>query len=181
MDDAPFTPHTREMVMLIGTIFRAGNWLDGVLRTYITSDGNDATIRLIEMVGGSRHHDQLGVIMLDGISFGGFNVVNIRQIYQKTGIPVIVIMRKYPKFSRIKKALQKFKDWEERWQNICDAGEIHKIENQEPIYMQFQGIQLEDAEEIVKLSVTRSAIPEPIRVAHIIAAGVTTGESKGSA
>jgi uncharacterized protein len=181
VDDAPFTPHAREKVMLIGTIFRAGNWLDGVLSTYITSDGNDATTRLIEMVGESRHRDQLGVIMLDGITFGGFNVVNIRQIFQKTGIPVIVIMRKYPKFSRIKKALQKFKDWEERWHNICLAGKIHKIENQEPIYMQIQGIQLEDALEIVKLSVTRSAIPEPIRVAHIIAAGVTTGESKGNA
>ena len=41
------------------------------------------------------------------------------------------------------------------------------------------GLKLEDAMEIVKFSTTRSAIPEPLRVAHIIAAGIVTGESKG--
>ena len=47
--------------------------------------------------------------------------------------------------------------------------------------MQTSGISKEDAQKIVTLSTTRSAIPEPIRVAHIIAAGITTGESKGNA
>ncbi|MDY9923966.1 DUF99 family protein [Methanobacterium sp.] len=184
VDDAPFVPHSREQVMIIGTLFRAGNWLDGVLRTYITVDGTDATTSLITMVKGSRHLEQLGVMMLDGITFGGFNVVNICKVFQETGVPVIVIMRKYPDLPRIKKALKNFPDWEERWNHILEAGDIykvHKLHNQEPIYMQFCGITEEDASEIVALSATRSAIPEPIRVAHIIAAGVTTGESKGNA
>jgi uncharacterized protein len=184
VDDAPFVPHSKEQVMLIGTLFRAGNWLDGVLRTYITVDGTDATTSLITMVNGSRHLEQLGVMMLDGITFGGFNVVNIRKIFQETGVPVIVIMRKYPDLPRIKKALKNFHDWEERWNNILEAGNIykvHKLHNLESIYMQLCGITEEDAREIVTLSATRSAIPEPIRAAHIIAAGVTTGESKGNA
>ena len=183
MDDAPFVPHSREQVMIVGTLFRAGNWLDGVLRTFITVDGTDATNSLIVMVNGSRHREQLGVMMLDGITFGGFNVVNIRKIFHETGVPVIVIMRKYPDFSRIKKALQNFPDWEERWNHILEAGDIYKVHkpHQEPIYMQLCGITAEDAREIVTLSATRSAIPEPIRAAHIIAAGVTTGESKGNA
>jgi endonuclease V-like protein UPF0215 family len=119
--------------------------------------------------------------MLDGITFGGFNVINIQEIFKSTGIPVIVIMRKYPDFTKIKKALKRFNDWEERWKDIKDAGEVYKIENKEDIYIQINGIELEDAEEIIKLSTTRSAIPEPIRVAHLIAAGVVTGESKGNA
>lgn len=170
--------------MIIGTIFRAGTWLDGVLRTHITVDGNDATHSLIEMVNKSRHQEQLGVMMLDGITFGGFNVINIQKVFQETGVPVIVIMRKYPDLSGIKMALKKFPDWEERWNHILEAGEIYKIDkihNQEPIYMQTSGISQEDAQKIVVLSTTRSAIPEPIRAAHIIAAGVTTGESKGNA
>lgn len=181
VDDAPFTPHTTSPVMLIGTVFRAGNWLDGVLRTHITGDGTDATSKISSMVNHSRQKDQLGVIMLDGITFGGFNVVNIREIFQKTGIPVIVIMRRFPNFEKIKKALKRFKGWEKRWNNVLDAGKVYEIENEENIYIQIQGINLEDAEEIVRLSATRSAIPEPVRVAHIIAAGVITGESKGSA
>ena len=181
VDDAPFKPHTHDPVMVVGTVFRAGIWLDGVLRTYIKCDGTDATEKITGMVNGSRHKDQLGVIMLDGITFGGFNVANIQQIFHDTGIPVIVIMRKYPNFDKIKKALKRFNDWEKRWNNVVDAGNVHKVENNEPIYIQTYGIEVEDAEGIVKLSATRSAIPEPVRAAHIIAAGITTGESKGSA
>ena len=66
--------------------------MDGVISTHITIDGNDATDSLIEMVNKSRHQDQLGVIMLDGITFGGFNIVDIKKVFQETGVPVIVIM-----------------------------------------------------------------------------------------
>jgi endonuclease V-like protein UPF0215 family len=167
--------------MVVGTIFRAGNWLDGVLSTYIYGDGTDATEKIAAMVKNSRNLGQLGVIMLDGITFGGFNLVNIRQIFESTGVPVIVIMRRIPNFERIEKALKRFDDWENRWANVLEAGEVYRVDNPEPIYMQIHGINREDAEDIVRLSTTRSAIPEPLRVAHIIAAGIVTGESKGSA
>jgi endonuclease V-like protein UPF0215 family len=181
VDDSPFPPHTTEEVMLVGTVFRAGNWLDGVLSTHILGDGKDATEKISDMVKNSRNLGQLGVIMLDGITFGGFNLVNIRKIFESTGVPVIVIMRKIPNFERIKKALKRFDDWEDRWVNVIEAGHVYKVENSEPIYMQIHGIEKEDAEDIIRISTTRSAIPEPLRVAHIIAAGITTGESKGSA
>jgi endonuclease V-like protein UPF0215 family len=181
IDDSPFPAHTTQPVMIIGTVFRAGKWMDGVLRTFIQGDGRDSTNKIVNMVNNTRHKDQLGVIMLDGITFGGFNVLNIRKIFQSTGIPVIVIMRKYPDFKKIKNALKRFPDWADRWDDIKDAGKVYKIENKEDIYIQLNGIELMDAEEIIKLSTTRSAIPEPIRVAHLIAAGVITGESRGSA
>ena len=181
VDDSPFPSHTTEKVMLVGTVFRAGNWLDGVLSTHIYGDGTDATEKISKMVTNSRNLGQLGVIMLDGITFGGFNLVNVRQIFESTGLPVIVIMRKIPNFEHIKKALKRFDDWEDRWANVLEAGEVYKVDNPEPIYMQIYGIEREDAEDIIRLSATRSAIPEPLRVAHIIAAGIVTGESKGSA
>lgn len=181
IDDAPFPPHTTNKVMLIGTIFRGGTWLDGVLRTYISGDGRDSTVNIIKMVNSSRHKDQIGVIMLDGITFGGFNVVNVKEIFNETGIPVIVVMRKFPNFEKIKKALMRFEDCKERWGFIQEAGTVYKIENAEPIYIQIRGIDIEDARKIVDISTTRSAIPEPIRAAHLIGAGVITGESKGSA
>lgn len=182
VDDAPFTPHTSDPVMVVGTVFRAGKWFDGILRTFVQVDGDDATEKIISMVNGSRQKEQLGIIMLDGVTFGGFNVANIPRICRETGIPVIVVMRKQPNFERIKKALQNFKNWEDRWKSILEAGEIHRVDKEgEPVYIQICGMDLEDAVEVVKLSSTRSAIPEPIRAAHLIAAGVTTGESRGSA
>jgi len=181
IDDAPFTPRTSGEVMLIGTVFRGGTWLDGVLRTQIIIDGSDATDKIVKMVCSSRNKDQLGVIMLDGITFGGFNIVNIKKIFEKTEIPVIVVMRKFPHFDKIQTALKRFKDWEKRWNRVLIAGEVHKVENEETIFIQTYGISLDDAKEIIKISTTRSALPEPVRAAHIIAAGVETGESKGNA
>lgn len=181
IDDSPFPAHTTQPVMIIGTVFRAGEWLDGVLRTFIQGDGKDATRKIIDMVNSTRHKDQLGVMMMDGVTFGGFNVINIQEIFQSTGIPVIVVMRRYPNFKKIKKALKRFNDWDKRWENMMNAGEIYTIENKENIYIQICGIDLDDAVDIIKRSTTRSAIPEPLRAAHLIAAGVVTGESKGSA
>jgi len=182
IDDAPFTPRSEEDVLLVGTVFRGGQWLDGVLTTTVRVDGDDATERIIEMVNGSRHLDQLRVIMLDGLTFGGFNVVDIVELSERTGLPVIVVVRKHPDMERIRRALKhRFPDWKARWRIIERAGRIHRLESEDPIYIQTAGIDPDDAAEIVRLSTTRSSIPEPIRVAHIIASGVMLGESRGSA
>ena len=53
---------------------------------------------------------------------------------------------------------------------------IHK-----PIYVKCAGIAIDEAEEIINLSTIRGVIPEPIRVAHVIASGVIRGESYGKA
>jgi len=49
------------------------------------------------------------------------------------------------------------------------------------IFVQLSGIDLEKAGKILRIVCTRSLIPEPLRLAHIIAAGIAAGESKGRA
>ncbi len=174
VDDGPFTK-TQKQTLLICTVFRGGLWLDGLLATKITVDGLDATQKLIEVVNKSSHKEQLRVIMLDGITFAGFNVMDVEEIYENTDLPVIVVMRNKPNFEKIRKALFKnFEDAEIRWRIIRRAGEVYKVAVRPAkyIYIQIKGICLEDAINITRLSATRSLIPEPIRVAHIIARGV---------
>jgi len=48
-----------------------------------------------------------------------------------------------------------------------------------PVCVQVAGIKRADAEQIVKLTSTRSLVPEPLRVAHLIATGIIRGESVG--
>lgn len=173
-----------EKIMIIGTVFRGGEWMDGLLRAEIQRDGVDATETITWMVKGSRHYKQLRVILLDGITYGGFNVVDIEQLYRKTGLPVIVVMRSYPDFEKIKAALENFRDGEERWKIICKAGNIEKVKTKKeknPVYIQKAGIGLLSAKKIVQLASTRSNIPEPLRVAHLIATGIVFGESRGKA
>lgn len=117
--------------------------------------------------------------MLDGITFAGFNIVDIEKLFNKTKIPVIVIIKKFPNRNKIKEALKKhFKDWKERWKKVLNAGKIYKVENLD-LYIQIKGLKLKDAIKIVKLSIKYGITPEPIRVAHLIASGIEKGESRG--
>ena len=66
-----------EKVMIVGVVFRGGDWIDGVLRSDITRDGLDATDVICSMIKESKHYGQLRVLMLDGITYGGFNIIDI--------------------------------------------------------------------------------------------------------
>ncbi len=174
----------KEKVMIVGTVFRGGDWIDGVLRSEITRDGLDATGVIVTMIKKSKHYAQLRVIMLDGITYGGFNVVDIQELYRETGLPVIVVMRSCPDFEKIRSALGHFSDGEARWDIIKKAGKIEKLltgRNGTPVYIQKAGIGSKSAEKIIRLTSIRSNIPEPLRVAHLIATGIIFGESKGKA
>ena len=176
VDDGVFIPHSKGLVDVVGIVFRGGYWLDGVMRTEIEVDGLDATEKIASMIIESPHYKQLRVIMLSGITFAGFNVVDIKELYNKTNLPVIALTRDPPKMEEIKQALENLPEKEKRWKAILNAGEIIEVqtrEGEEPIYMQIAGLERRDAEKIVRITSTRSNIPEPLRVAHIIASGLT--------
>ena len=82
-----------------------------------------------------------------------------------------------PDIENIKKILIKINK-KEKIELIEKAGKPIKIND---IYVQFKGIELNEVKEILKISCTRSFIPEPIRVAHLIGQGLYFGESKGKA
>ena len=176
VDDGVFTPHVESLVPVVGVVFRGGYWLDGVMHTEILVDGFDATEKISNMVTSSPHHKQLRVIMLDGITFAGFNVVDIKALNATTGLPVIAVTREKPDLPRIRRALKHLPRSEERWKAVLDAGEISEVSTRhedEKIYLHSAGISMLDAEKIVRLTSTRSNLPEALRVAHLIASGIS--------
>ena len=168
--------------LVVGAVFRGGRWLDGVVSCHVEVDGTDSTDRLIELVNGFRFKD-VRVILLDGIAFAGFNVVDIRRLHERTGLSVIVVTRSHPDFPDIRRALGNLPDGQMRYSLMEAAGEPKPVETRpgKHVHIQHAGIEADDAEAIVRLTATRSLIPEPIRCAHLIAAGIISGESKGGA
>ncbi|MEM3536710.1 MAG: DUF99 family protein [Candidatus Bathyarchaeia archaeon] len=176
VDDGVFIPHTKGFVPVVGVVFRGGYWLDGVMHTRIRIDGFDATRKITSMIINSPHYKQLRIIMLNGITFAGFNVVDIEELNKKTRLPVIAITREKPNLKEIREALKNLPKSEERWKIILKAGEPFEMPAKnkgEKIYMQACGLLKEDAEKIVRLTSTRSNIPEALRVAHLIASGIS--------
>lgn len=181
-DDSPFDKNSSSLVPVIGVIFRGGKFLDGVLKTEVKVDGLDATEKIVKLISSSRHKQQLKVIMFDGITLAGFNLVDIKEINEKTSLPVIVINRKIPNLEKVKNALKNFDDFEKRWEIVLRAGKIKecKVKNKK-IYYQAFGLEDEEAKKIINITSTRSLIPEPLRVAHLIATAIVRGESYGRA
>jgi endonuclease V-like protein UPF0215 family len=113
--------------------------------------------------------------MLDGVTFAGFNVVDIKKLNAETGLPVIAVTREKPNFKDIHEALKNLPQSEKRWSAVLNAGKILEMSTRsrkEKVYVEMCGILEEDAEKIVKLTSTRSSVPEPLRVAHLVASGI---------
>jgi len=176
IDDGVFKPHSKELVDVVGVVYRGGYWLDGFMHTRVQVDGMDATEKLAEMITASHHYPQLRVIMLNGVTLAGFNVVDLEELYGHVKLPVVAVTRDEPDFDDIRKALKNLPSSQERWSAIEKAGKILKVrtrEGEEPVYVHAIGISEEDATSILRSTSTRSNIPEALRVAHIIASGLT--------
>jgi endonuclease V-like protein UPF0215 family len=176
VDDGAFIPHVKGQVPVIGVVFRGGYWLDGVMHTEIAVDGFDATEKISAMITGSPHYRQLRVIMLNGITFAGFNIVDVEALYGATKLPVITVTREKPDLVEVRKALQNLSCSEKRWEAILKAGEPIEVSTRNAeakVYVQTIGVSKEDAQKILRLTSTRSNIPEALRVAHLIASGIS--------
>ena len=182
-DDSPFK-RTDKKVAIIGVVYRGGSFLDVVLKSEVAVDGLDATEKLAKLINKSRHKPQLKVLMFDGITLGGFNIIDIKKLHKQTELPVIIINRKHPDLDSVREALENnFDDFKKRWNMILNAGKIKvcNLKNGKKVYYQAVGMKDEEAEEIIQLSSTHSDIPEPLRVAHLIATALIKGESSGRA
>jgi hypothetical protein len=181
-DDGAFIAKSNQLVPVVGVIYRGGKILDGALKTEVLVDGTEATEKIVKLINSSRHKQQLKVIMFDGITLAGFNMVDVKEVHEKTNIPVIVINRKRPDLKKVKAALKNFDDFENRWKAVEHAGEIKEcLLKDKKIFYQSVGMDDETAEEVIKLSSTRGFIPEPLRVAHLLVTAFVKGESYGRA
>ena len=180
-DDGPFEFRTKGKDILVGVIMRGGQFIDGLLKTEVEIDGTDANDKIIEKILKTKHKD-IRVIMLDGITFAGFNTVDIKDIYKRTKLPVIVVNRKKPDFEKFISSLKRMPESSKRLKAVESAGPVYwvSIKNKR-ICFQCYGISKDDASKIIKETSTMSLIPEPLRVAHLIATGFILGESVGRA
>jgi hypothetical protein len=177
IDDGPFVKHKDKHVLIVGVVYRGGNFPDGVLSTTAAVDGTDATQKIARMISKSKFRPQLQAILLKGVAVGGFNVIDLDRLYHLTRRPVIVVVRDYPDFDRIYRALRMLK----KKKAIALIKKLPPPVKVGQVYVQYVGTDLDTVKELLRVTCTRSLIPEPVRVAHLIAAGIVKGESRGRA
>ena len=181
IDDSSFK-FGDERATIVGVAMRLPNYLEGVMTSTVEIDGMDSTDRVLEMLSRSRYMDQLKLIMLDGAALGGFNVVDVKRIHEATEIPVATLTRDSPDYGHIESALRKhFDDWKMRL-DMLRSIELEEYDTgHTPIYVGRMGIEREEMAEILRASTVQGALPEALRVAHLIATAMVRGESRGRA
>jgi len=177
-DDAPFAHTHRGDVRIIGTVC-ARTRLDGIVSGFVRRDGANSTDCMIKLVRQSQFAGHVRAVLLQGIAVAGFNVVDVQRLSAELRVPVLVVVRRRPRMTLVRAALfERTRGAARKWALIERAGPVEPLGE---VFVQRAGLDLEEAATLLQATTLHGNLPEPLRLAHLIAGGVTRGTSRGRA
>ncbi len=176
IDDGPFDKDADAATPIVGVVMEGADLVEGVAVTRFPIDGDGVTDFLARWTTGLRFRPGLQGIVLGGITIAGLAVVDVQRLSEETGLPVLVMNRKDPRNHRLAGALE-------------SAGLADRLEvvNRTPastavsdgLYLACAGASHEQAARLVEATRRKGEMPEPLRLAHLIASALVRGESRG--
>lgn len=154
---------------IAGVVMRADLVTDGFVFGKTTVGGNDATLVLISMFRKLRR-DDVNIILLSGAVISHYNVVDVDSVSKKTGIPVICLT--YRESSGMEASIRaRFSDWEPKvtLYRKLGARRTLRLRTGHRVYARLSSVSEDDARRVVDLFTLQGALPEPIRVARLLA------------
>ncbi|MEL6928949.1 MAG: DUF99 family protein [Cyanobacteria bacterium J06600_6] len=176
-DDSPFERHQQQEVNISGVIC-ANTRFEGMVWGSVQVDGDDATEKICQLLIGKKFLPQLHLVLIDGIGFGGFNLIDLPQLASRLNLPCVAVMRKQPKLKKMREAMSRLPNYESRLLMLQRAGEIYAYP---PFFFQVSGEQPEIIAPALHQLTDCGKVPEALRLAHLIGAAVIQGESGSSA
>lgn len=176
IDDGPFDKNTDDKVPVVGVMMEGPDLVEAVAVTDFPLDGDGAAEFLAEWVGGLRFASALHAVVLGGITIAGLGVVDIGRLAEHLGLPVTVVNRQAPEDEPLIRAL-------------ASAGLHDRIpilegtprawQLSEGLFVSHAGASREEAERILRTTRSKSQLPEPLRLAHLIGSAIARGQSRG--
>jgi uncharacterized protein len=150
--------------------------LQAVDLSEITVDGLDATDAILSVLKSLDQKPR--AVILGGISYAGFNFIDPFHLQEEANLPSIILTTERPNNQQVRRALQQhFPDWKNRWsiyRRVKTFKPIKANPKENPIFMETVGLTAEEGERIVKRLTKIGRLPEPLRVARMIARSLTT-------
>src|SRR2546426_9319148 len=175
IDDGPFLPRRLggSKAPLVAAQLNGPHLVNARVAS-ISVDGLDATSTSLRMLSSLPVRDS--PILLAGATFAGFNIINPRVLQRKFRTPTIVVIGSRPNNRTVKRALVRhFPDWRRRWRILSSLGPLRQsrtFQNENPIFYEAFGCRHEEARRILTEWAYVSRIPEPLRVAGLVARGL---------
>ncbi len=181
IDDGPFDKWAGGQVVIAGVMMEGPNRIENIALTRFPVDGAAATEFLAEWVGSLRFAPSLQGVVIAGITVAGLGVVDIAALAEILSTPVIAVNRKDPAKSRLVEALRasQVADRETRIAVVCASPPARRIAS--GLFVSCAGVPASRAHAWVEASRDKSDFPEALRVAHLTAQAVATGQSLGRA
>ncbi len=167
-------PKTHTFKTLLLAALLNGLQLHDVQLSTITVDGTDATDAALSILQSLK--TKPSVVLLGGISYGGFNFIDPFKLNEE-GLPSIIVTTDKPDNKKVKQALQHhFPDWEARWKiyrRLKNFQSVRTNTRENPVFMEAVGIPSREAERWLRQLTKIGRMPEPLRVARMLAHGLT--------
>ncbi len=179
-EDGYFPPKLKEMKgyrTVLAAVLMENVKPKSVVLNLIEIDGLDGTEKAIQALLKLQGKSQVDVVLLGGITFAGFNIIDPVEIYEAFDRSVIVVTEDKPSDEEVEKALRKhFLDWKDRLKilrRFREKAKIHRVRKVKgKLFIQPLGLNVEEAENIVLKLILKGKYPEPLRLAKTIASSL---------
>jgi endonuclease V-like protein UPF0215 family len=161
----------QEKSVLAGIVMRSDFIIDGAGFAYITVGGMDATEGVVHLFE-SLQRDDINVMMLNGCIISWFNIIDLHEVYQRLQIPLICVT--YEESEGLEEHIAKHFEASERdsrieaYKRLGDRVPV-RLHDQFEVLIRSLGIDDADAGAVLKKFTTHGKVPEPLRVARIVA------------
>ncbi|KXH73226.1 MAG: hypothetical protein AM326_00325 [Candidatus Thorarchaeota archaeon SMTZ-45] len=155
----------------VGVVMRGDMRIDGIGFCEPKVGGTDATDLLIDMYSRLGREDIRGWI-LGGCIISWFNVIDSIRLNESTNVPVVCLS--YRPSEGIEKFFREYfpDDWKDRVELMDKGGQREEVslKTGHSVFLTTSGITIDQAKQLVDQFTLDGRIPEPIRIARIIAA-----------
>lgn len=176
VDDAPFTKRVDPTVPVVAVLMEGHDLVEAIATTSFEVDGDNATDFIGGWIAGLRCRPSIQAVVLGGITIAGLGMVDLDGLASRLDLPVLAATRRDPARSELRRALLAA-HLEARIPLLARSPAARLIDD--GLYVAAAGIAEADAALLVRSTLGKSRLPEPLRVAHLIGRALVSGESHG--
>ena len=164
-----FSQNSKKSV-LSGIVMSTDLVIDGFVVGYSTVGGDDATDSILTMYEKLDRPD-VSFLLISGIVISLYNIVDVKRISGKTGLPVIGVT--YEESSGIEEAIKYHfpESYEAKLAEYSKLGSREKItlHTSHNLYIRNEGCTVLEAKQLLDKVTSQGSIPEPLRIAQLLA------------
>ena len=156
--------------VLSGIVMSTDLVIDGFVVGYSTVGGDDATDSILAMYEKLDRPD-VSFLLISGIVISLYNIVDVKRISEKTGLPVIGVT--YEESPGIEDAIKHHfpESYESKLTEYSKLGSREKITlcTSHNLYIRNEGCTALEAKQLLDKMTLQGSVPEPLRIAQLLA------------